>query len=177
MIKLFKESQQVRLWIKYAVIPSFIPIILIVIYDIILGCTIANIVNKHLVDFLLVVFAITVSVYGAVKELNRKARPEKVSSEIDGEKIDGEKIDNYALCSIAVGVWCTAFFTFLYDKLKPEDNLSFKKIIFCLVQIMITRYIIYIGMQTENALGELSQPVSSKTITNSQSQEVDQPNV
>lgn len=167
MIKLFHESRQVRRWIKYAVIPSFIPILFIVAYDIILGCTLANIVNKHLVDFILIVFAIAVSVYSSAKILNKKVKSD----------IDEEKSDNYVLCSLLVGIWCTGFFTFLYDKLKPEDSLSYKKIIFCFVQIIITIFIIYIGMKTENKSEQISISPSSESTTNTQSQEENQSNV
>lgn len=160
MFKLYKGSRKVRQWIKYTVIPSFIPIFLIVVYDIILGCTLENIVNKHLVDFILVVFAVTVSVFSSAKTLNKK-----VSSENDEEKSD-----NYVLCSLIVGIWCTAFFTFLYDKLKPEDSLSIKKILFCFVQVIITYFIIYKGMQTENELESLPQKISSETASNEQPQ-------
>lgn len=161
MIKLYKESKQVRRWIKYAVIPSFIPILLIVAYDIILGCTLANIVNRHLIDFILIVFAVAVSVFSSAKTLNKKTNSD----------IDEEKSDNYILCSILVGGWCTAFFTFLYDKLKPEDSLSLKKIIFCLIQIIITFLITYVGMRTERELEILSQTPSSKDKKNQQQEE------
>ena len=165
MIKLYKNSRHVRRWIKHAVIPSFIPILFIVAYDTILGCTLANIVNKHLVDFILIVFAIAVSVYSSAKMLNKKVKSD----------IDEEKSDNYVLCSLLVGIWCTGFFTFLYDKLKPEDSLSYKKIVFCCVQIIITFFIVYIGMKTENKSETLS--VSSEDTTNTQSQEENQSNV
>lgn len=167
MIKLFRKSRRVRNWIKYAVIPSFVPIMFIVAYDIILGCNLANIVNKHLVDFILIIFAITVSVYGSAKILNKKEKSD----------IDEEKSDNYVFFSLVVGSWCTGFFTFLYDKLKPEDSLSFKKIIFCFVQIFITIFIIYIGMLIESKLELLSKQNSSKNTNDQQSQEEDQTNV
>lgn len=161
MIKLYKRSYRVRRWIKYAVIPSFIPIFLIIAYDIILGCTLENIVNRHLVDFILVVFAVAVSVYSSAKILNKEVKSDK----------DEEKSDNYVLFSLLVGGWCTAFFTFLYDKLKAEDSLSFKKILFCLVQIVITNFIIYIGMKAENELELLSKSTSSENKNNPQQQE------
>lgn len=165
MIKLYKNSRQARRWIKYAVIPSFIPILFIVVYDIILGCTLANIVNKHLVDFILIVFSISVSVYSSANMLKKKVRSD----------IDEERSDNYIFCSLLVGLWCTGFFTFLYDKMKPEDSLSYKKIVFCFVQIIITIFIVYIGMKTENKSETLS--VSSEDTTNTQSQQENLSNV
>ena len=165
MIKLYKNSRQARRWIKYAVIPSFIPILFIVVYGIILGCTLANIVNKHLVDFILIVFSISVSVYSSANMLKKKVRSD----------IDEERSDNYIFCSLLVGLWCTGFFTFLYDKMKPEDSLSYKKIVFCFVQIIITIFIVYIGMKTENKSETLS--VSSEDTTNTQSQQENLSNV
>lgn len=151
MIQLYQNSYKARRWIKFAVIPSFIPIIFVIMYDAILGYNFKNIINRHLIDFILVVFAIAVSVFGTAIDLHKKIKSEK----------DEEKSENYVLFSLAIGLWCTAFFTFLYDKLKPEDNLSFKKIIFCLVQIGITFIIVYKGMQAENELESLSQIISS----------------
>jgi len=155
MIKLYQSSYKARRWIKFAVIPSFIPIVFVIIYDTILGYNFKNIINRHLIDFILVVFAVAVSVFGTAIDLHKKIRSET----------DEEKSENYVLFSLAVGLWCTAFFTFLYDKLKPEDNLSFKKIIFCLVQIGITFIIVYKGMQAENELELLSQAISIMIIT------------
>lgn len=151
MIKLYKRSYQARRWIKFAVVPSFIPIMFVVIYDTILGYNLKNIVNRHLIDFILVVFAVAVSVFGSAIDLHKKMKSDK----------DEEKSENYVLFSLAVGLWCTAFFTFLYDKLKPEDSLSFRKIIFCLIQIGVTYLIVYKGMQTENEKEIISQPRSS----------------
>lgn len=146
MINLYKRSYQARRWIKFAVIPSFIPIALIIVYDAFLGYTIKNIVNRHLIDFILVVFAIAVSAFGSAMDLHKKVKSNS------GE----EKSENYVLISVVVGLWCCAFFTLLYDKLKPEDSLSFRKIIFCVTQIIITYYIVNKGMHIENDLESLS---------------------
>ena len=141
MIDLYKRSYQARRWIKYAVIPSFIPIALIIAYDAYLGYTIKNIVNRHLIDFILVVFAIAVSAFGSAINLHKKV---KLNPK------DAEKSEDYILISVVVGIWCCAFFTLLYDKLKPEDSLSFRKVMFCVVQIIITYFIVNKGMHIEN---------------------------
>lgn len=168
MIKLYKSSYKARRWIKFAVIPSFIPIIFVIIYDIILGYNLKNIVNRHLIDFILVVFAVAVSVFGSAIDLHKKMKPNETN----------EKSENYVLFSLAVGLWCTAFFTFLYDKLKPEDGLSCRKIIFCIGQIIVTYFIVYKGMQAENELAKLSQTTSSLNINNnSQTQKENLSNV
>lgn len=156
MIKLYKKSYKARRWIKFGVIPSFMPIILVIIYDIFLGYTFKNIINRHLLDFILVVFAVAVSVFSSAIDLHKSINSNE----------NKEKGENYILFSLAVGIWCSAFFTLLYDRLKPEDGLSLRKIIFCFVQITITFLIVYKGMRTENELELLSQTIPSSDTNN-----------
>lgn len=167
MIKLYQESRQARYWIKYSVIPSFIPVILIVAYDCILGCDLVNIINRHLVDFILVVFAVVVSVYCSANELKKKMKSDSAE----------EKSDNYVLFSLLAGIWCTAFFTFFYDRLKPEESLSCEKIGFCFAQIFLTYLVFYFGMKTEKELESLPKTSSSESTNNKQSQEENPPDV
>ncbi len=169
MIKLYKSSYKARRWIKFAVIPSFIPIILVLFYDAILGYNFKNIINRHIIDFILVVFAVSVSLFGTAIDLHKKIKSDK----------DEEKSENFILFSVIVGLWCTAFFIFLYDKLKPEDNLSLGKIVFCLVQIVITFFVIYKGMQAEMELDLLSKnsPVDDNGNNNSKTQKEYKSNV
>lgn len=72
MIKLFKRSYHARRWIKLGVLPSFIPIILVVLFDFRLGYTFKNIINRHILDFLLVIFAISVSIFSSAMVLYKK---------------------------------------------------------------------------------------------------------
>lgn len=147
MFKLYKRSYNARRWIKLGVLPSFLPIVLVILYDTYLGYTFKNIINRHLLDFLLIIFALCVSVFSSAMILYKGTKLK--------EKV--EKVENHILLSITIGLFCSVFFTLLYDEISPEDNFSWKKIIFCLVQILMTFLIIYKGMRTEEELELLSE--------------------
>lgn len=146
MIKLYRNSYKARRWIKLGVLPSFIPIVSVVFYDIYLGYTFKNIINRHLLDFILIIFAISVSVFSSAMILYKK---NKIAEK-------EEKTENHILYAISIGLICTGTFTLLYDQIQPEDNLSLRKIIFCLAQIVLTILLIYKGMCTEKELESIS---------------------
>ncbi len=158
MFKLYKRSYNARRWIKLGVLPSFLPIVLVVLYDTYLGYTFKNIINRHILDFLLIIFAICVSVFSSAMILYKNTKLKKKE----------EKVENHILISIAIGLFCSVFFTLLYDEINPDDNLSWRKIIFCLVQIAITFLIIYRGMRTEEELELLFETDTSSNANNTQ---------
>ena len=146
MIKLYKRSYHARRWIKFGVLPSFLPIASVVLYDIYLGYTFKNIINRHLLDFLLIIFAITVSVFSSAMILYKRTKSKKNS----------EKVENHIFFTIIVGFFCSGIFARLYDDIKPDDILSHRKIAFCLFQIIINFVIIHKGMQKEEELEKKS---------------------
>lgn len=145
MIKLFKRSYHVRRWIRLGVLPSFLPIALVVLFDFRLGYTLKNIINRHILDFLLVIFAISVSVFSSAMILYKKSKSMK----------NTEKAENHIISSVLIGFGCSIYFAIQYDKITPEDTLTLERIIICLIQIIITFLIIYKGMQTEEKLGSM----------------------
>lgn len=151
MINLYIRSYQARRWIKLVVLPSFLPIALVVLYDTYLGYTFKNIINRHLLDFLLVIFAIAVSVFGSAMILYKSIKMKK----------SDEKVENHIIISIFIGLFCSLFFTLLYDEIGPEDKLTPRKIIFCLGLICMTLFLVYRGMQSEEELESLSPPPPS----------------
>lgn len=142
MIKLYRNSYKARRWLKLGVMPSFLPIASVVLYDIYLGYSFKNIVNRHLLDFILVIFAISVSVFSSAMVLYKKTKSQKTT----------EKIENYIIYAITIGLICTGAFTLLYDQIKPDDNLSTRKSIFCLALIIMNIILVYKGMCTEKEL-------------------------
>lgn len=164
MINLYKRSYQARRWIKFGVLPSFLPIASVVIYDIYLGYTMKNIINRHILDFLLIVFAITVSVFSSAMILY------KINKE------NNEKSENSIGFSILIGFFCSGFFALLYDQINKDDPLSCRKVLFCLLQVAITVFIIYKGMKTEEELENLSVEIVSAD-TDMQPQKENQNNV
>lgn len=142
MIELYKRSYQARRWIKYGVLPSFLPIVFVILFDLRLGYTPKNIINRHILDFILVIFAISVSVFSSAIILYKKSKSKK----------NIEKAENHFLLSILIGLGCALYFALQYDKITPEDPLSLEKIIICIIQIIITYLLIYNGMQNEEKL-------------------------
>lgn len=163
MIKLYKGSYNARRWLKFGVLPSFLPIVSVVLYDIYLGYNFKNIINRHLLDFLLIVFAITVSVFSSSMILHKINK-------------SNEKSENSIGITILIGFFCSGFFALLYDQIDKDDPLSLRKVIFCLFQLAITFFIIYKGMKTEEELENISSK-SQRTSIDMQLQEENQSNV
>lgn len=157
IIKLYKESRQARHWIKYTVIPSFVPIILVIIYDIVIGYTVRNIINRHLLDFILVSFALAVNVFDISRVFNKKTKSEN----------DDEKSDNISLVALVIGLWCVCIFTFLYDSIGQNDTISEWKIFICLVQVLMSCGIVYSGMKAEKGIESFSRDDALEVDNNS----------
>jgi len=145
MFKLYKRSYHARRWIRLGVLPSFIPIALVVLFDFRLGYTLKNIINRHLLDFLLVIFAICVSVFSSAMILYKKSKSMK----------NTEKAETHIFSSVLIGFGCSIYFAINYDKITLNDPLTLERIIICIIQIVITFLIIYKGMQTEEKLGSM----------------------
>lgn len=145
MIKLFKRSYYARRWIKLGVLPSFLPIALVILFDLRLGYTFKNIINRHILDFLLIIFAIAVSVFSSAMILYKKSKSMK----------NTEKAENHILFSVFIGLGCAIYFAIQYDEINQEDFLSLERIFICIIQIAITFLLIYKGMQTEEKLGSM----------------------
>lgn len=145
MVQLFKRSYHARRWIKLGVLPSYLPIILVILFDLRSGYTIINIINRHILDFLLIIFAIAVSVFSSAMILYKKSKSMK----------NTEKAENHILYSVLIGLSCSIYFAIQYDEITQEDALSLERIFICIIQIIITFLLIYKGMQTEEKLGTM----------------------
>lgn len=91
-------------------------------------------------------------------------------------KQNNEKSENSIGFSMLIGFFCSGFFALLYDQIDKDDPLSFRKVMFCLLQVAITFFIIYKGMKTEEELENITE---KKVYTNydMQPQEEKQNNV
>ena len=105
----YRPKEKAWRWIKYGVVPSFFPIILAILYDIYLEYTISQIISRHFLDLILIVFAISVSIWGNATDLNNN--------------IDSKKREKYTYTSVVLCLVCFAFYGFLYNK--DTGNLSF----------------------------------------------------
>lgn len=135
-------------WIKFGVLPSFIPLILAILYDIYLEFNLSQIISRHFLDLILVVFAISVSIIGSAMDLNNS--------------VDGKTKERYAYNSVILCIICFAFYSFLYNK--DEGNLIFMIILrigFCFTALKI----VHNGFKLE--LEEPKSQVDNSTLNSS----------
>lgn len=62
-------------WFFYTALPSIFTYMLACIYDLILGFTIIQSLEKHFLEFILMVFAIAISIFGSAMNIERKITP------------------------------------------------------------------------------------------------------
>lgn len=122
----YTSKEKAWRWIKFGVLPAFIPLILAIIYDIYLEFTFAQIISRHFLDLILIVFTIAVSIIGSAMDLNNN--------------VDNKVKEKYAYTSIILCIICFAFYSFLYNK--DDGNMIFMTILrisFCLTTFKIIR--------------------------------------
>lgn len=120
----YTPNERAWRWIKFGVLPSFIPLILAIIYDIYLEFTFWQIISRHFLDLILVVFAIAVSIFGSAMDLNNTIGPKTK--------------ERYAYNSFILCMVCFAFYSFLYNKDDGNMPLMFiLRVGFCFTAIKI----------------------------------------
>ncbi|MBD5525770.1 MAG: hypothetical protein HDR04_15395 [Lachnospiraceae bacterium] len=87
-------------WFFYTALPSIFTYMLACIYDLILGFTIIQSLEKHFLEFILMVFAIAISIFGSAMNIERKITP--LMKEI------------YVGLSVLCCFICLVFYGFLY---------------------------------------------------------------
>lgn len=99
-------------WIYYTAGPSIFTYILACAYDLILGYKITQSLSNHFLEFILMVFAISFGIYGAVSNVERN--------------IKGKVKEIYGNISLVCCFACLAFYGFLYywSNMESFDNKS-----------------------------------------------------
>lgn len=133
MRKIYKRSEKVRIWIKYCVIPSFVPIAISILIDFYMGYTFIQVIKRHCAEGILIFFALAVSI---------------LNSAVSVDKND-EKRRDYIGVSFFGGVCYAIFFVLFYA---VPDGKLFVKIIIYLSLYLIGFGIIYKGMEVEEVL-------------------------
>lgn len=112
-------------WIFYTALPSIFTYILACIYDLILGFTILQSISNHFLEFILMIFAISTSIFGSAMNIERK-----VSSKIK-EIIVGLSV----LCCFI----CLVFYGFLYypSEIRDKKVVHFMQIVFAIIALFI----------------------------------------
>lgn len=103
----YTKKERLKRWRNYGVIPAFFPIVFASLCDLYLEYTLAQIISRHFLDFLLVTFAIAVSVFGAAMDLERD--------------LSGKTRESYIVTSVLLGVISFAAYSFLYERDETEN--------------------------------------------------------
>lgn len=114
-------------WLKLVVTPTIFPVLLSYIADVIIGYDFNQILSRHILEIILVIFAIVVSIFGSV--LNKiKTKP--------------DLSQDYIINSVGCGVFCMAFYCILYDRVS--------KFSFCILLLFHILFIIITGLTIKN---------------------------
>lgn len=111
MKKQYSNLAHALRWICYTALPSIFTYILACIYDLILGFTILQSISNHFLEFILMIFAISISIYSSAMNIERK-----VSSTIK---------EISAGISVICCFICLVFYGFLYH---PSSNNNLKAV-------------------------------------------------
>lgn len=122
-----RYSNKVRAsrWFFYTALPSIFTYMLACIYDLILGFTIIQSLEKHFLEFILMVFAIAISIFGSAMNIERKITP--IMKEI------------YVGVSVFCCFICLVFYGFLYypSGSKKENIITILHIVFVIIALLI----------------------------------------
>lgn len=103
----YTQKERLKRWRNFGVIPAFIPTGLAVLFDFYLGYTFRQIVSRHFLEFVLIVFAISVSVF---------------STALDWERgLDGTSREHFILCSVILMLLSLVVYAFLYERGTPRE--------------------------------------------------------
>ncbi len=117
-----------HLWLIFTVSPAFLSYILAVMYDLVSGYNFIQALENHFLEFIMMVFAISFAILGAVVE------PTKTLDPYDRAKHIGVSI----LCCVI----CIAFYSFLYDPGKNKSVIAIRVLqgVFALISVGIICY-------------------------------------
>lgn len=128
-------------WIFYTAFPSILTYILAIIYDSILGYKIIQSLSNHFLEFILMVFAISFSIWGSAADIERKIR--KKTKEF------------FVAISVTCCFICLVFYGVLYYISKLENDTTDisldhnAAIIIRILFVIIATIVIYAGYYYE----------------------------
>lgn len=70
----YTDHQRAWRWVVYTALPSVFTYILAIGYDLILGYKFTQSLSNHFLEFILMVFAISFSIYGSAANIERKIK-------------------------------------------------------------------------------------------------------
>lgn len=122
-----ENEKNANKWLKLVVVPTIFPVTLSYIADIIIGYDSYQILSRHILEIILVIFAIVVSIFGSI--LNKMKTSKNISQD-------------YIINSVGCGIFCMAFYCILYDRVS-----KFSFFILLLLHIL---FIIITGLTIKN---------------------------
>lgn len=147
-IVFYTTPKRVRLWLIWGVAPTFVAILLLIFGDMWVGYTFIQATSRHILDFCLTIFTITVSVFSAAMDEERQ--------------IEQSKRFSSAKSSAVLGIFCAFIYAFLYyrklviekgmDDYTPQPLLIFAHIAFIIIAWLVIRA----GIMLEKATADES---------------------
>lgn len=152
----YTDRERAWRWIFYTALPSVFTYVLACIYDYILGYTLLQSLSNHFLEFILMVFAISFSIYGSAANIERKIK--KKTKEI------------YTGLSVVCCFACLVFYGFLYymstidsDESKTPIIDSNVALFIRVVFVILATIVIYAGFCFEAKAKESSSDVAPDT--------------
>ena len=133
MKEIYKRSENARIWIKYCVFPTFVPVVISIMIDCYIGYTIFQGIKRHYVDIILIFFALAVSMFSSAVSMDAH----------------GEKRRDYIGISGIGGVGYAVFYVLFYA---VPDGRLWVKIFACIFVFFTGCIIIGKGMEVEEEL-------------------------
>lgn len=119
----YTEKEKAKRWLKLVVAPTIFPVAVSYMYDAIIGFNFVQILSRHILELILVIFALAVSIFGTAMDLDKK--------------ISNKTKENYAINSAGCGLLCIVAYCCLYER---QFNISFWILLLIYVGLIIISY-------------------------------------
>ncbi len=140
----YTRQERLKRWRNFGVIPAFVPTGLSVLFDLYLEYTFQQIISRHFLEFVLIVFAISASVFSAALDCERG--------------LDGKIREHFIVSSVALAVLSLTAYAFLYERGTPKKSwvpCAFR-VGFLVAVTIITR----VGFRLEEASAKTAVPAA-----------------
>ncbi len=125
-----KEERSWR-WVFYAVFPAVFSFALAFIYDLCLQYDLLQAFSRHFLEFILMIFAISISIFDAAMNIENK--------------ITKKTKEKYAGVAVICCFFCLVFYGFLYNETISENVTA--TTILRILFVILTTIIIYAGFR------------------------------
>lgn len=135
----YTREEKIKRWLRFGVFPSFIPVLLAIVFDFIASnfcfTNALSILSDHFLDVILLSFAMAVGIYSSASDLERD--------------LDAKERENFQYEAIIWGGLSIVFFSVLYV-FQATLPIIAKCIIF-IIFLLVARADIELGKRIENS--------------------------